>query len=86
MYVGVISVVFIKPIFMHDPIRFLSMGSSSLVKDKSLPQSDSVKATVYDLVAASGLPETGGSCAISSSPRRIFFVLVTEEVPIVLGC
>ena len=76
----------IKPIFMHDPIGFLTMWSSSFVKYKSLSQSNSFEATIDDLITASSFPKSGSRSTICSSPCGIFLVFVTEEIPIILRC
>lgn len=60
------------------------MGSSSLVENQSLPQPNSSKAAIDDLITASGLPKSGCGCTICSSSRRIFLIFMTKEVPIIL--
>lgn len=74
----------VEAILMHDPIRFLTMGSSSFVEHERLSQSNPPDTTVDDLVTSSRLPESGNCCPVCPGPRWIFFVLVTEEVPVVL--
>lgn len=76
--------VVVEPILMHDPVGFLAVGSSAAVEYESLPHSDAPEVAVDDLVAPGGLPEPGRRRAIRPRPRRIFLVLVAEEVPVVL--
>lgn len=75
---------FVKPVFMHNPIRLLTVRGSSFVKNQRLPQPNPPKPAVYDLIPAGGLPESGRRCPIGPSSCWVFLVFVTEEVPIVL--
>ena len=69
---------------MHYPIRFLAMWCSPFVEHKCLPHTNSRKATVDDLIPASGFPETGSSGTIRSGSRWVLLVFVTKKVPIIL--
>lgn len=82
-YIGFIGVV-IKSIFVHDPIRFLAMGSSAFIENQSFPHSDSSTVAIYHLVATRSLPKTSSSSSICARSRGVFLVFVTEEVPIIL--
>lgn len=86
-YAGILrsNDIVVKPVFMHNIIRFLAMRSSPFVKHKCLPHADSSKATVYDFISSGGFPETSCSGTICSGPCRIFLVFVTKKVPIILG-
>lgn len=76
----------LEAVFVDDPIRFPSIGSSASVKDEGLPHPDDrpVVSREYGLVPACGLPEPVSCGSVSSCPRRILLVLVTEEVPLLL--
>ena len=82
--IGVAGVVVVKPILMHDPIRFLAMRGSSFVEDQGLPHSNPLPVAVYHLVTASGLPESRGGGSIGAGSGGVLLVFVAEEVPIVL--
>ena len=79
-----ISGIIVQPIFMHNPIGFLSMWGSAFVEDKSLSHSNPLAGAVYHLVTASSLPEPSCSCPICARTSWIFLVLVAKEVPIIL--
>lgn len=79
-----VSGVIIEPIFVHNPIGFLSVWGSSFVKHESLPHPDSSEAAAYDLIPARCFPESSGSGTVRPSPCWILLVFVTEEVPIIL--
>lgn len=76
--------VVVESIFMHDPIRFLAVRSSTFVENKSLSHPNSTAIAIYDLVAAGCFPKSGRGGSVSSRSRRIFFVLVAKEIPVVL--
>lgn len=70
---------------MHDPFGFLAVRSTTSVEDKSLTKSNLLGAVeMYGFVSTSSFPEPGCSGPVRSGPSRIFLVLVTKEVPLVL--
>ena len=78
--------VLLKPVFMHNPIGFLSMWGSTLVENQRLPHSNSFKAAVDDLISSSGFPEPCCGGAVCSCPCGVLLIFVAEEVPIILWC
>jgi hypothetical protein len=82
-YIGITGAI-VQPIFMHNPIGFLSMWGSAFVEDKSLSHSNPLASAVYHLVTASSLPKPSSSCPIGARTSWIFLVLVAKEVPIIL--
>jgi hypothetical protein len=83
-YIGISTGAIVQPIFMHNPIGFLSMWGSAFVEHESLPHSNPLASAVYHLVTASSLPKSRSSCSIGARAGWIFLVLVAKEVPIVL--
>lgn len=73
-----------KPVFMHDPIGFLSIWCSSFIEHKSFPHSYEPKFFIYSFVSPCSLPKPCHGCPIRSCPRWILFILVTEEIPLIL--
>lgn len=69
---------------MHNPIRLLPMRGTTFVENQCLPHANAPRITVDDLVTAGGFPKPGSCCAIGARAGRVFLVLVTKEVPIVL--
>lgn len=69
---------------MHNPVGLEAMRSSAFVEDESLPHADPPAVAVNHLVTASCLPESGGGCSVSTRPSWVLFVLVAEEIPVVL--
>jgi hypothetical protein len=82
-YIGFTGII-VQPIFMHNPIGFLSMWGSAFVEHESLPHSNPLASAVYHLVTASSLPKSRSSCSIGARAGWIFLVLVAKEVPIIL--
>ena len=76
--------VVVEPVFVHNPVGFLSMRSSAFVKDESLPHADPSAAARNRLVPSGGLPEPDSRRAVGASSGRVLLVLVAEKVPIVL--
>lgn len=69
---------------MHDPIRLLAVRSSAFIENKCLSHANTFVASVYDLITAGGLPESGGGGSVCPCSGGVFLVLVTEEVPVIL--
>ena len=71
---------------MHDPIGLVAVWGTALVVHERLAHADASGAGggVDGLVPAGGLPEPGGGGAVGARPRRVFLVLVAEQVPVVL--
>lgn len=69
---------------MHDPIRLLAMGCSTLVKDKSFSHSNTFGIAVDNLISTGGFPESGSSGTVGSGSGRVLLVFVAKEVPVVL--
>lgn len=75
---------FIESILMHDPIRFLTMGGSTLVKHKGFSHSYSFGAAVNHLITTGGFPKSGSGGAVGSGSGRVLLVFVAKEVPVIL--
>lgn len=78
------NVIFIETILVHDPVGLLAVRGASSVKDECLSHPNSLAGEVDRLVPPRGLPKPSSSGSICASPSRIFFVLVTEKIPLVL--
>ena len=74
----------LEAVLVHDPIGLLAIGSSTLVIHQGLPHANQAVLGIDGLVPTRRLPEPSCGCAVRSSPRRVFLVLVAEEVPLVL--
>lgn len=83
-YPGRAILIGFEPIFMYDPICFLTGGSPSLVENQGLPHPDQPRFIVNCLVPSRCFPETGDSSSISPRPGRILLVLVAEKIPLLL--
>ena len=79
---GIVAV--FKPVFMHDPVSLLAMGSSSSVENKGFPHTDLLQAVPNALVPSCCFPKSCISCPIRPWPRWILPILVTEKIPLVL--
>lgn len=73
----------VDPIFMHDPIGFLSSRGSSSVKHQRFLHTNQLRGgAVEDLfVFAGGFPISGVRRPVSSHSGRIFPVSEAEEIP-----
>lgn len=70
---------------MHDPVRFLSIGGSSFVKDESLSHANKEmpRARVNCLVPSCSLPEPCLCSSIGTSPSGVLLVFMTKEIPFI---
>jgi hypothetical protein len=74
----------LETIFMHDPVRFPTIGCSSLVEHQSLSHPYDSVLGKHGLVPSRCLPESGSSGSISPRSSWILLIFVTEEVPLIL--
>lgn len=74
----------IESVFVHDPIRLLAMGCSSLVENKGLSHPYPFEAGVDDLITAGGFPKPSSRRTIGTGAGRVFLIFVAEEVPVIL--
>ena len=73
----------VNTVFMHDPVTFLSSGSSAFVENQSLLHANQLRCnTVEDLfVFPCGLPVPGICCSVGSHTRGVFTISQAEKVP-----
>ena len=75
-----------KPIFMYDPICFLSFRSSPFVENKGLLHPNKATFSFENLfIFSSCLPISRFSCSICSHPGRILPISLAKEVPFFLS-
>ena len=76
----------LKPIFMHNPIGFLSFRSSPPVENKSLLHSNkTILPPVNFFIFSCSLPVPRFSRTIRSHPSWVFPVSLAEEIPFLLS-
>lgn len=73
-----------KSILMHDPVRFLSIWSSSSIENEGFSHAYKFCLIVHRLVTACCFPKPSQGGSVSSSSCRILFIFVAEEIPLVL--
>lgn len=71
---------------MHDPIRLVAIGSSSLVVHQGLSHANQCQAAlcIDGLVPSGSLPEASRGRAVRPAPGWVLLVFVAEQVPLLL--
>ena len=75
----------VKTVFVHDPISFFSMRSSTNVENKGFPHADPLRVANVDcFVSSSRFPKASCCRTVCSCTGWVFLVLVAKEIPLIL--
>lgn len=74
----------LKPVLVHDPVRFLAIGCPSFVEDEGFPHADELCPVVHRLISSRRLPKPRHRRPVGPRPRRVLLIFVAEEIPLVL--
>lgn len=82
-----IDIVVVQTVLVHDPFSLVAVRGPARVENEGFPHPDSLVRVGHEdgLVSPCCLPETRHRSPIRSGARWVLFVLVAEEVPLILG-
>lgn len=73
-----------KPVFVHDPVGFLSIWCPPLVEYECFPHAYEFGLLIHRLVSSRRLPKPRHGSSVSPGPCWILLILVAEEIPLIL--
>lgn len=75
----------VKPVFVHDPIGFVTRGGSACIEDEGFLHSKEKGSTKDLLVFSCGFPIPRFSGSVGSKPSWVLSVSYTEEIPFLVS-